>query len=132
MEAHKPQPVPPICSRFEHRLQVDPPKYRLAADVVTIETQQPDRIELVEADCVGTRMIFGPGNRAFVDNAIGVAAEACPGRMQRELCGGGSYCQEAHSRTASSKVAIACEGAYNDFERERRSDAVSNYDNLVQ
>ena len=77
-------------------------------------------------------MVFGPGDRRLAHDARGLAAKAFAGRMQRELGDGRADGEQAHRRAVPSKIGIARKRARDDLERQRRSHAVPDNDDLVE
>src|SRR5207245_9159171 len=104
------------------------PDHRLTLEPVVFDATQRYRIELVEADRVSARLIFGPGDRGLIDNAGNSRTDRLRARVQREFRYGRADGEHANSGAATGKTGVPGERANDHVKDEHRAEAVADED----
>ena len=120
------------CFRQQHVVDLHAPDHRFAVEPVVVDASQRYRVELVEADRVGARLIFGPGDRGLIDDAGNSGTDRLRARVQREFRYGRADGEHANSGAAAGKTGVPGERANDHVKDEHRAEAVADEDDLVQ
>ena len=103
----------------------------LPSSSIAGDASQRYRVELVEADGIVARLVFGPGDRRLGGDALDLAPETLGARVQREFRDGRTDGEHADGHAAPRQLRIPSERADQDIERQHRPQAVADHHDLV-